>query len=83
MNKNKIYKFSHRQMTEIASALREGFGDGAEVDWLGWNRITCKIEGIDEPLIIDRREGITWPDGIAPEVVAGIDLDIRAVCAAS
>lgn len=76
-----VYAFSHDQMTNIASALRAGFDGEATIEWEGWNRITCKINGIEKPLIVDRREGVVVPDGMPDVIVSGIRLDIQAVVA--
>lgn len=82
MRKRTSYEFTHDQMTDIASALRDGFDGKAKVDWAGWNQIVCDVEEIDGPIIVDRKDGFHFPDGFPLELMAGIRLDVQAICAA-
>lgn len=75
--------YTHDQMSEIASALRNGFGGEAQVDFQGWDTIICRIDGIDDPIRVSRFSGFEFPDEVPVEIIAGIRLDVQAILANS
>jgi hypothetical protein len=66
---------------EIASAIRDGFTFGG-VDHIQIEQVNKHLRRVDVPGVgtfTIRRDQIEYPEGLAPEVVAAIDLDHRSI----